>query len=158
VKKRRIPDMPIEAIFLNPRLATLSPAPFGMVMRILMHYWFTECRPLPKAEAEICAIGRTHRSTWTANKAEILSILDELQDAIKARREQKAGSLARIRALAHRGAEVRRAARLERHQVVAREKASLATAMLSRGQSEQAREVAKRTDRQNPKAFVETRF
>lgn len=56
--RKRLFPMPVEAIIDHPRLI-MTPTPlFGAVMRLLLHYWASECEPLPEERLELQSIGR----------------------------------------------------------------------------------------------------
>ena len=82
--------MPVEDIVDNPRVLVLPAAAYGILVRLLVHFWRSECRPLPKAAHELQSIARAHRPTWRIWSNEILAILDELKPVFikdKARRD-----------------------------------------------------------------------
>jgi hypothetical protein len=85
-KQRRYPPFPAEYLFLHPAVIALPAAGYGILCRLLFHFWQTDCRPMPVADHELCGIGRAHRPTWRHHKDEVLSIFRELEpDLVKYR-------------------------------------------------------------------------
>jgi len=107
--RRRIPPMPIEALNDHPEAMTLPAAAFGMLMRLTLHFWSTDCRPLPLADHDLRSISRGHAPTWRRWKASILRVFEairpELESAWRAR-ENRVGNLIR---LSERSSSMRRA-------------------------------------------------
>ena len=70
--------MPVERLFYHPEALTLGPAPFGMLTRLLLHFWMTDCRPLPEADYNLRAIARAHPPTWRKHREAILRVFSDL--------------------------------------------------------------------------------
>ncbi len=107
--RRRIPPMPIEALQDHPEAMTLPAAAFGMLTRLALHFWSTECRPLPVADHELRGVCRAHAPTWRHWKASILRIFEAVRPGLEAAwraRENRAGNLIR---LSQRSSSMRRA-------------------------------------------------
>ena len=115
--------MPVESLLDDPRVIALPVAGFGALWRIAIHYWLTECRPLPAKDSDLRFIARTHRPTWAIYSAEITGILSDylpkLETAWRARRNRldnlsKLGALGagivQVRALERKAAKAARQA------------------------------------------------
>lgn len=112
--RRRIPPMPVEALLDDPRALALPPAAYGMLCRLVHHFWLTDCRSLPAGVNDLQAIARAHISTWARHRDEIRVILRDLLPAMErdaARRKTAAG---RLRDWSARGNATMAARRLER--------------------------------------------
>lgn len=83
-KRRRLYPMPMEGIIDHPSAITLPAAGFGMLMRLSLHFWASECEPLPTSDDELQAIARAHRPTWRTWKAKILSVFDDVRPELEA--------------------------------------------------------------------------
>jgi hypothetical protein len=120
--RRKIPPLPIEGLVDSPEALTLPAAGFGMLMRLILHFWQTGCRPLPVADHELRSIARGHAPTWRRWKSSILRVFETLRPELEAAwqaRENRRGNLIR---LAHLGNAKRRANALK-------QKAAAATAL-----------------------------
>jgi len=70
-----------------------------MLMRIFLHFWVTECQPLPVADHELRSIARGHAPTWRHWKASILRVFEAIRpDLEKAWRlhESRIGNMSRL--------------------------------------------------------------
>lgn len=106
--RRKIPPMPIEAIADNQKLAVLPIAGYGMVLRILIHFWANDCRVRPTTDNMMYAWSHAHRPTWMLHRLAIKDILAELLPELEKHwlwRQAKLDSLARMR---DRGASITR--------------------------------------------------
>lgn len=98
-RRRNRPPMPIEKLANHPEAMTLSAAGFGILMRLSLHFWLSECRPLPKVKDELFSIGRAHRPTWRRWKPCILRILAEITPDLERNwraRENRRDNLSRM--------------------------------------------------------------
>jgi hypothetical protein len=106
--RRKIHPMPIEGLIDHPEAMTLPAAAFGMLTRLTLHFWSTECRTLPIADHELRSISRGHAPTWRHWKASILRIFEAIRPGLESAwraRENRAGNLIR---LSQRSSSVRR--------------------------------------------------
>lgn len=85
--------MPVEALLDDPRALALPAAGFGMLCRILLHFWQTECVDLP---GHLESIARAHKPTWRVHGKGIEAILSDLIPAIRRARELRAFRLGRL--------------------------------------------------------------
>src|SRR5208337_1323259 len=76
-KRRFVPPMPIADLFIDPRLLAMPSAGYGITLRLLAHFWMSECRPLPGSSRELRYIARANPPTWRAHEATILAILHD---------------------------------------------------------------------------------
>lgn len=74
--------MPVEIIAHNPRVMRLPAAGLGILTRIILHFWLTECQPLPIDRDELFSVARAHRPTWSVWRDEILSIFNDIAPAL----------------------------------------------------------------------------
>ena len=47
-------------------------------MRIVSHYWLTECHPLPTTDHQLLVLARAHKPTWYQERDTIKAILADL--------------------------------------------------------------------------------
>ena len=106
--RRRIPPMPIEALNDHPEAMTLPAAAFGMLMRLTLHFWSTDCRPLPIADHELRGICRAHAPTWRHWKASILRIFEAIRPEWEAARRARENRVENLIRLSQRSASMRR--------------------------------------------------
>ena len=81
-KRRKIYPMPVESIYDSAAFARLPAAGAGMLFRLMLHYWFTGCQPMPIADHELRAICRAHTATWVSVKKHVLDLFNELRPAM----------------------------------------------------------------------------
>jgi hypothetical protein len=77
--RRKLYPMPVEGLVDNPDLLAMPAAGAGIVLRLALHFWQTECRPLPSADHELRAIARAHTPTWRHWKASVLKVMAEIE-------------------------------------------------------------------------------
>lgn len=77
--KRKIAPFPIEIVAVHPAVMAMTCGPYGMLMRILQHWWLSELRELSPSESELMAIARAHKPTWFQHKREIMRVLLEVK-------------------------------------------------------------------------------
>lgn len=99
-KEARVAPFPIELLARHSAAMALPSAGFGMVTRLLMHYWLTDCRALPLGVADLCAISRAHKPTFAGHKAEIMLILKELCPILKDKHKLYWSRMAKLARLA----------------------------------------------------------
>lgn len=83
-------------------------------MRLVWHFWQSECRALPENADRIYILAGAHKPTWAIHKAEIMRIFNESAPALARElkvRQNKLGTLAELR---ERGVAARRKRRLEK--------------------------------------------
>ena len=111
---RKSPKMPVELIAHHPKALALGNAGFGQLMRLILHFWLTDCAPLPTVDHQLYILTRGHIATWKANRVEIKEILQDVIPVLAkshARASQHGKWLTELRG---RAASAKRAARLEK--------------------------------------------
>jgi hypothetical protein len=81
--RRKIPAFPLHLLADHPAALALPAAGFGMLCRLIIHFWLTDCKPIPKNNDELSAIMRAHRPTMSGHKAQILQIFGDLRPQIE---------------------------------------------------------------------------
>ncbi len=76
--RRRLFPIPCEGLIDHPSALTLPAAGYGMLLRLCLHFWATECEPLPINDDELQSIARAHKPTWRKWKAQILAVFDDV--------------------------------------------------------------------------------
>jgi hypothetical protein len=64
--RHRLFPMPVPCLIDHPEAMALPAAAFGMLSRLCLHFWATECRPLPESQDELRSIVRAHLRTGGA--------------------------------------------------------------------------------------------
>lgn len=89
--------MPIEAIVDSPDFIAMPSAARGILFGLLVHFWLTDCRPLPISDRELRSIGRAHVPTWKHWRGAVLATFEAVRpelEAYKRQRDTKANGLA----------------------------------------------------------------
>ena len=81
--RRKLAPFPLHLLIDNPRALALSAAGFGMLSRLICHYWMTDCKALPSSSDELRCIMRAHFATFRAYRLELLSIFAELEPELE---------------------------------------------------------------------------
>jgi len=76
--RRRVPPLPVAELISHPNYIAMPCAGVGIVFRLIIHYWVTECAALPSAERELVAIARAHRATWRRHRLSVMVILADV--------------------------------------------------------------------------------
>lgn len=106
---RKLYPRPIQATVENETVLTLPSAAYGMLMRLLDHFWLTGCEPLPKSDDQLFSIARAHRPTWRHWKPVILKAFDDIAPELIAYRRTRLTKATTITMLANRGGGARSA-------------------------------------------------
>ena len=77
-RRRHIPPLPIELIFDHPQLNALPIAGFGMVLKIILHFWHGECANPNMSDERLFSISQAHKPTWHVHKPVIKTILADV--------------------------------------------------------------------------------
>ena len=85
--------MPVESLLDDPRALALPPAAYGMLCRLVHHYWQTDCAPMPVNADDLQAIARAHVRTWIQYRDEIRAILADLLPDMARRRDARDAKL-----------------------------------------------------------------
>ena len=103
VARRKLAPLPIEWLYDNPGALALPAAGLGILIRIVLHYWATDCRELPLDYSNLFAISRAHRPTFAAHFDEILSILLLLLPELRAHYDIRQSRIAQLKILGEKG-------------------------------------------------------
>jgi len=106
--------MPIHLVHEHPGALALNSAAFGMLMRLVSHYWLTEGRPLPVTDHGLHVIARAHKPTWYEHRDTIKTILSELIPQFERAREAREAQFEGLARLRDRSASTRRLATVTR--------------------------------------------
>src|SRR5271166_3709856 len=101
--RRQLYPMPIEGLYDHPEALALPAAGFGMLMRLCLHFWATDCFPLPKSQDELRSIARVHRPTWRQWKAQILRVFEDIRPELEGYYQWRQSRGSTIRMVAARG-------------------------------------------------------
>ena len=96
--RRRIPPIPVEDLFDNPRRLALPSAGRNAVDELCWQFWKTECRSFPLDYDTVFGIVRAHRPTFSRYQAEILAIFAELKPQLERAWQARLTSHATLRA------------------------------------------------------------
>lgn len=87
--------MPVEGLIDHPEINSLPAIAIGMLIRLMLHYWHTECRPLPSG-VDLKHVARTHSPSWKTWGETILKIFNDVKpemDRYYSARENNVSSL-----------------------------------------------------------------
>jgi len=102
--RRRVPPFPIHVVIDHPRIIALSAAGYGILWRLVCHFWQTDCAPLPESGDSLFSIARAHRPTWTHHGAEILAIFSDIAPDLAAAHRIYRQRLDNLAAMSQKGA------------------------------------------------------
>ena len=112
--RRKLAPFPLHLLIDNPRALSLPAAGFGMLSRLLCHYWATDCKPLPSSNDELRCIMRAHFATFKAYRSELLSIFAELEPELERSFRTYQNRSNNVRELGQRGGTIMRLRALEK--------------------------------------------
>ena len=113
-KQHRVPDMPREYIVRHPKVIGLNTAAYGILCRLLDHFWITDCAPLPEVEGALFLLARANRPTWSAHLPVIKEILQDVIPELLAARVRQRERRSILLSLSEKGNASRRAQRLKK--------------------------------------------
>ena len=87
LKRRKTPPMPVELLANHPKALGMNGAAFGHLMRLALHFWLTDCKPLPVVDNQLYVLARAFPATWKANRDDIKAVLQDVIPELKAARE-----------------------------------------------------------------------
>lgn len=105
--------MPVDGLIDSPLIPTFPAAAHGMLLRLCLHFWATECRPIPKSDDELRAIMRAHRPTWKNHSAAVLQAFEEWRPEAEAYLALRRAKKTTIHRIGERGRASRQLAKLE---------------------------------------------
>jgi hypothetical protein len=114
VKRHYHALMPIHLVANHPRALALNSAGYGMLMRLVGHYWLTECHPLPTTDHQLLVLARAHKPTWYQERETIKAILEDLKPQFERAYERRLEMRDNLSRLRDRNASVRRLERAAR--------------------------------------------
>ena len=85
--KRKTPPLPLESFVAHPKIVGLSTAALGLLTRLVLHYWLTDCAPLPSTDYQLFMLARAHKPTWALAKSDIKAILQDVIPELARSRE-----------------------------------------------------------------------
>lgn len=97
--RRRLYPMPVEALIDDPLGITFPSAAFGMLAKLCLYFWNSECRPIPISDEHIRQIVGAHKPTWRRWNTQILEVFERVRPELESyfqSRETKASTLSRL--------------------------------------------------------------
>lgn len=82
----------------------MNSAAYGILARLLDHFWFTDCAPFPAVDHALYQLARAHKPTWFQNRAEIKAVLVDVLPELKAARVRYDQRSSILRGLSQKGA------------------------------------------------------
>ena len=70
--------MPVEAVLDHPKMIGAKSVFYGCVMRLLHHYWKTECDELPTETRELESIGHFTEHLWRQHGEDIMRVVRDV--------------------------------------------------------------------------------
>ena len=98
--------MPIEFLHDDPRVIGLSAAAYGMLTRLLHHFWLTDCSPLPKDQQTLFVLSRAHKATWAQYRDDIRAILADAVPILMSAHERREHRLNNLKAMGVKGGSI----------------------------------------------------
>lgn len=130
-KRRKVYPLPVEGLIDHPAVIAMPCSAAGMLFRLVLHFWQTECRPLPTSDGELKLIARAHTPTWITHRAEVLKTFQDLRAEFEAYFciRQRKGTSIKIMARAGGLASAAKAANYYRLAGVSKKEADLAAGL-----------------------------
>lgn len=113
IRRRRLFPVPVEPILDHPEALTLPAAAYGALWRIVLAFWASECRPLPRAEFELRSVARSHPPSWRRWRGPILRVFEDIRPELEREYRRRENAARGLKIAAHRGGEAN-AVRLRR--------------------------------------------
>ena len=95
--------LPVDFVAHHPGAIALPVAGFGMLMRIVIYWWITDCRDLPTNNDRLAIIAHAHRPTWASHRHEIMRIFGEIKDDLLLYRQERVRRHATLNRLREKG-------------------------------------------------------
>lgn len=112
--RRKIAPIPIDIVTDHAGVMALPVSAYGMLLKLVVHYWQTDCRALPADNDRLFSIAQAHRSTWVAHKSEIMRIFNESAPALEHAFQSRDNKMKALAILRERGHALRRKRKLEK--------------------------------------------
>lgn len=77
--RRAMYPMPVSGLIDHPEFMAFGSAARGMLITIMLFYWQSECKPLPKANYDLFAIARAWPVTWHSHREKILKVFNDIK-------------------------------------------------------------------------------
>lgn len=103
--RRKLWPMPVEGIVDHPIAIAMPSAAFGALLRLCIHYWASECRPLPGDDFTLRQLSRTHGPTWRHHKPEIMQVFSDVRPEIERAFTARRNRISTLRIAGMRGGE-----------------------------------------------------
>ena len=107
--RRKIPAFPLHLLADHPAALALPAAGFGMLCRLIIHFWLTDCKPIPKNNDELASVMRAHKPTLSVWRDQILLIFADLRPQIEQHLKNYKTKISTIKRIGQRGNDTRRA-------------------------------------------------
>lgn len=96
--------MPVTALIDSPDFLAMPAAGAGIVIRLALHFWQTECRPLPVADHELRNISRAHAPTWRHWKPTALKVFEQMRPSLERYHQTRTNGESAMRLVSYRAA------------------------------------------------------
>ena len=106
--KRKIEDMPVTDLYLHPEFIAMPPAGRGMLFTLLLHFWFSDCAPIPTSPGDLYGICRPNARVWATHKAVMLKVFNDVSPGMAKRMAYKKMRRDVVRGLGERGRGIQR--------------------------------------------------
>ena len=133
--------MPIEGLIDHPLGLTLPAAGHGILMRLVMYFWNTECRAMPICDRELRSISRSHGPTWRKWRLDVLQVFNDVKPELEQYYQARKNKWNGVNITAAKGAAALRAKKLLSEQTM-KAADSIGAALPKRKQENVAAEVA----------------
>ena len=113
MKRRDAFPMPVASLFNHPEFIALPSSGRGMLITLLLHYWLSDCSPMPTSNARLFGIAHAHPPVWKEYQPVIMRIFYELKPELDAYFEYRKAKKSLIREIGAGAAARARAKRLK---------------------------------------------
>jgi uncharacterized protein YdaU (DUF1376 family) len=84
VKPRpKVPPVPLVECWDHPLWESVGAVGAGCLFRLIRYYWLTECRPIPKGNADLQQICRCYSGSWKRVKTDVMTIWQDIEPGLK---------------------------------------------------------------------------
>lgn len=78
-QRRRLYPMPVEGVIDHPVVLTMQASQYGTLLRLLVHYWGSECRPMPESDNEWQLIARCSHGSWARHGGMVRAAFEDIR-------------------------------------------------------------------------------
>ena len=89
-------------------------AAYGILCRLLDHFWMTDCSPLPENERSLFLLARAHKPTWAIYRDDVRMVLQDVMPELVAARVRQRNRKSILRELTAKGLATKRAKALQK--------------------------------------------